>query len=199
MVSKKGFTLQEVLITLFILGVIAAILFPILNKATPDTDKIKLRKAYDIVEKTVNYLINDDTNYPADVISSGIPLGFSYTDTDPNIPANTDKFCYLFTQELNTTGDVSCAVGTGTFRTADGMVWDYTSATNNTTLDNWIFTFYIDVNGDKGPNCRQAGYATCAATYPNPDTYKLEILYNGKVNIDAAGQAILATPTKNIR
>lgn len=204
MMKKKGLTLQEVLITLLILGLIAAILFPILNKSTPDANKVMLKKAYSVIERAVGELINDDINYPSDVTSMvhGVPvqLGFSYTDPGSTIPADTDKFCYLFTQKIKTVGDVQCPDDSdGSFRTSDGVFWDYKSTQGSEILDDWNAVFYVDVNGDKGPNCRGTLYQTCIDNHTASDTYRIEILYNGKVNLDDAGKAILAEPTNNVK
>ena len=114
MVTKKGFTLPEVIITLCILGVLAAILVPAITKASPDGNKVMLKKAYSTVEQTVSELINDDVNYPSTAhfgdSYSSIQKGFAYKETvsNPTIPVGTEKFCYLFTQKLNTIGNVTC-------------------------------------------------------------------------------------------
>lgn len=207
---KKGFTLPEVIVTIFILGVIAAVLVPAATKSRPDENKIMLRKAYSTVEQTVSELINDDINYPATQTTTvgGIPVqrGFNYTDagSNGNIPANTDKFCYLFTQKLNTTEDGTCPITTDStppepFKTSDGVLW-WLKGSFPTNLVNYTITF--DVNGDKGPNC---GFTTdyeamneCnTSDLPLQDQFSVRVRYDGKISIGDYGAEILSDRTNN--
>ena len=59
--SKKAFTLAETLITLTILGVVAAITVPMLiNKQMESANRTKLKKAMAAYEKALNQMIVDN-------------------------------------------------------------------------------------------------------------------------------------------
>ena len=166
-----------------------------------------LKKAYSDVEQAISELINDDVNYPANKVDTAGPVpvqrGFNYKDvgSNGNIPANTEKFCYLFTQKLNTIGTVSCAApdtGLSTFKTSDGLTWWMKGDFNITNPPTPTFAIVVDVNGDKGPNCGFEGADNCATNHPNDvDTFIIAIRYDGQITMDDAGAAILADPTNN--
>lgn len=131
---KKGFTLSEVMIAMTILGVLAAILVPVLTNTAPSTSKVMFKKAYSTIEKAINNMISDETNYPSDVtiipLSDSISRAKGFNNTTAVTNSTYNKFCYLFTDQLNTTtgGTTSCvlatATGTNVFNTADGIVWN---------------------------------------------------------------------------
>jgi prepilin-type N-terminal cleavage/methylation domain-containing protein len=219
--NKKGFTLAEVLITLGILGFIAVMLLPTIQKITPSTEKLLFKRSYTTLAKVVSSLINDDMHYPADETdtyeSSAIEVqeGFHFIDTNGvTVPANTNKFCYLFADSLNTVGTVSCtetvgAEDTGTFKTTDGANWwIYTPATqfrlNNTVYETLIT---MDINGTgKGHDCSFVAFSnpttTACATNVIPDIYQVGVRFDGKLRLhpdDDAAIEILSDPTDNSR
>lgn len=55
---KKAFTLSEALVTLAIIGVLAAILIPVINNARPDKDKIVYKKALYSIQAAVANALN---------------------------------------------------------------------------------------------------------------------------------------------
>lgn len=55
---KKAFTLSEALVTLAIIGVLAAILIPVVNNARPDKDKIVYKKALYSLQTAVSDAMN---------------------------------------------------------------------------------------------------------------------------------------------
>lgn len=137
--SRKGFTLSEVLITLTIVGIGAAILTPVIINITPDANKIAFKKAYSTIEQTVSTLINDEDYYPSCrhillTDTSGnkftVPAGFfipdsatmtQITNSTPNctagdVPPTTDrnKFSYLFGQQIKVSGPVTYTQSTDT-------------------------------------------------------------------------------------
>lgn len=136
---KKAFTLAEVLLAITIIGVLASILIPSLQNATPKSNRIAFKKAYYALSKAVNNMINDEENYPSDMMGTSydnaslkVPRGFNYTTATSN--GSVNKFCYFLTQQLNTAGDVYCppstggssswaAASRGHFTTTDGMYW----------------------------------------------------------------------------
>lgn len=176
---KKGFTLSEVMVTMGILGVLSAILIPVIMHTAPDANKVMFKKSYYTLERTVNLLINDDINYPAEqTVTSGsidYPRGFNYlVETVNNGQA---KFCYLVADTLNTVDAVTCSSRTssglvGSFKTSDGISWSvYVPYSDSATVsapsasqftnavqfpvNSSLFStkIILDVNGDKKPNC----------------------------------------------
>ena len=61
---KIGFTLAEVLITLGIIGIVAAMSIPsLINKVQEITFKSKLKKSYSLLSQTVKLMLADDNAY----------------------------------------------------------------------------------------------------------------------------------------
>lgn len=176
---KKAFTLSEVLVALCLVGVLGAVLIPVIISSKPEASKVMLKKEYGILEKAISKMINDDSIYPADQTTTlgakTVSRGFNYT-TDPTgrVSAGTNKFCYYLAQTLNTLGPANCSGGpsnngvgwgAGHFITTDGADWniyikDSDANPNNqfpvSATDSVAFTtiIYIDVNGlNNNPNC----------------------------------------------
>lgn len=135
--KKSGFTLAEVLVTLMIIGVIAAMTIPSLMQSTAQQEfRAAYKKAVSMINQavTLNYALDgrDATDYS----------GANFID--------------LMTQRLN----VMSMDGTDAMYTADGM-WFSTAgstagtacnANNTATPDAVCSVVKVDVNGQKGPN-----------------------------------------------
>lgn len=141
--KKSGFTLAEVLVTLMIIGVIAAMTIPSLMQSTAQQEyKAAYKKAVSMINQavTLNYALDgrDATDYPQ------------------------SSFFSLLTQRLN----VMSTNGTNyELYTADGM-WFQASGTtyeglqpksdcnanDQATSGNVCSMVTVDVNGAKGPN-----------------------------------------------
>ena len=61
---KKGYTLAEVMITLGIIGIVSALIFPLANKMKPNENKVRYLQTYDAISKIVKDLANDSSSYP---------------------------------------------------------------------------------------------------------------------------------------
>ena len=57
--KKHGFTLAELIITLSIIGIAAALLVPALSNLVPDKNKIEVIKYKALIENTINEMLND--------------------------------------------------------------------------------------------------------------------------------------------
>lgn len=190
----KGYTLAEVLITIAILGVIAAVLIPTITKTTPNAKKVMFKKAYNSLENGVNALINDNILYP----SENGEIGFNYGTDDTGDSGAKNKFCYHLSQKLNISGAEACPdAATSTITkfatTSDGIDWYiYPGATTAATQFPLTGNVYntrivVDVNGNKLPNClsdsncttiKPTGY-TCSCT--EPDTFIMGVRFDGKI------------------
>lgn len=212
---KKGFTLAEVMVTLGILGVLAAILIPAIVKTTPDNNKIMFKKAYYTLEGAINTMINDDAAYPAMTdLTTGLERGFNFTDARLNDTLN--KFCFYLSDELNTVPIATSTpcpgvadTGVSTFTTSDGIIWNVyipaSDADPNAQFPlnppQYAVTVTVDVNGSKTPNCSEDALTnptvSACATGTEPDTFQIGVRYDGKLNIpltDSTATSILADP-----
>ncbi len=64
MIKKHGFTLAETLITLGIIGVVAALTIPMANSLKPDENKVLYLKAFDTLTQTVQGLVSNTQIFP---------------------------------------------------------------------------------------------------------------------------------------
>ena len=100
----KAFTLGEVLVTLLIVGVIAAMLIPTLKNIQPDRQKLMFKKAYTTVERIVTELVNDDYLYSETDDAVGLD---NTNDVEVNGAhySGSTKFCKLFAMKVNVVDD----------------------------------------------------------------------------------------------
>ena len=171
----KAFTLAELLIALAVIGVLAAILMPIVFNIIPDQNALMAKRAYFSTQTVVSELINDDSCYPDQtyVINPriGFEDGYGYVncekwggnaETEQYI--NTEgspvmKFATLFADSLDVKkGTYSADSGNkgATFTTKDGMVYKIFPVKQNSADKIGIS---VDVNGlgtSNKPNCGQS-------------------------------------------
>lgn len=111
---KKSFTLSEALITLAIIGVLAAILIPVADSARPDKDQLAYKKALYSIQGAM-----------ANAMESQVYTLASNTEAywkADEVPE--DGFCTSMADALNTTGSVNCSITSSydnpNFITTDG-------------------------------------------------------------------------------
>lgn len=193
---KKGFTLAEMLMTVSIVAVVAAVTLPVLKNVLPNQEMAMFKKAYYITERSVAEMINDDDLYPEPEAGEKPYLGntarVEYKGEEYGGTGNEkNKFCELFAARLNRASAVDCSVPatgaaglsfkngknpTGTLTTTDGVVWilpisEFSSATA-------IQRIYVDVNGNKKPNCFY-NPSTCK----KPDRFTINLYQDGRVMV----------------
>lgn len=95
---KKAFTLSEALVTLAIIGVLAAILIPVIDNVRPDKDKVTYKKALYSMQSAVSNAM-DSTLYSMAANSSAYWKDENIGDSD---------FCQAVADALNTSGRVDC-------------------------------------------------------------------------------------------
>ncbi|DAA83811.1 MAG TPA: hypothetical protein DCS44_02005 [Cyanobacteria bacterium UBA10660] len=182
---NKAFTLTELLVALGVIGILCAILLPIIFNIMPNKSTIMAKRVYYTVQTVVSDLINDEACYP-DLTSAsdtekrvGFDDGFGYpncsawggtehtetidTEGDPNV-----KFKTLFLDKLGKT-DIDTAQSNTTFATADGVEWAiHTMGYGTKNNKNVLALITVDTNGKSSPNCDQAAVATGASgSYSN--------------------------------
>lgn len=134
--NKKGFTIAEIFIALAIVGVLTVVLFPVIQRSTPDQNRIMFRKTFNALSQAVSNMSFDDINYPESVkgtitdTGQSVPEGFN--NQSGTYTAGT-KFCTLLADQFNTIGTVTCGstvtcnsvatAGWGSFTTSDGVDW----------------------------------------------------------------------------
>jgi len=198
MSSKTAFTLAEVLITLGIIGVVAAMTLPALIQNYQKAQAVsQLKRSYAVVQNAVEFIRGeydgiDMNTMPFVHMVNGHPKYFdmamfadelskhlnylekgyhsAYSDeVKMCLPENTDK-SYKWANASKQTG---WGVVRYWWKLNDGSCIGFNSRGNN---QNWVegndkvVLFYIDINGsDKNPN--QFG----------KDTFVFELLHSGKV------------------
>ncbi len=63
MKNLKGFTLAETMITLVVIGIIVAVIIPVMNNSKPDKNLIKFKKANETLYQTIQTLITSNKYY----------------------------------------------------------------------------------------------------------------------------------------
>ncbi len=147
---KKGFSVGEMLVTLIIVGVVAAMTIPALKTTNTKALKALYKSAYNNVETVINELINDITIYPSGEFIN-------------------NTFCSNFFGKVNTIGTVNCAntftstiPGSPNAVTSNGMRWynmdnDFGTDTCPDSASGECIKISIDIDGaGKGLNSENA-------------------------------------------
>ena len=129
---KKAFTLAEVLITLGIIGVIAALIVPAISNVKPDKNKTAYLQVYDTISSTVNSLAHNSKIYPTcnnpnvednvncsqyPLLNTSRPLDERYNNA---IYQGDRKLCSLMALSLGVAeDDIGCSNTTYAFNAAD--------------------------------------------------------------------------------
>lgn len=173
--NNKGYTLAETLLTILIIGILAAVTLPILQKSMGNKLETMRIKTMYIIEQTVAQMLDDDTMYPQSNMESSIGLANTNAVKINGITyqGNT-KFCELFASRITKAphSAVNCKVNEKTFTSADGVDW-YLPVSNFATKQMIKF----DVNGaDEDPNCTYH-----ETNCPKPDIFEYYISPMGKI------------------
>ena len=209
--KKNGYTLAEVLVTLGVIGLVAAITGPLITKFTPDAEKVAYLKTYDMLSKTINEITRNQTFYPSIFkAENGYFVNFT------NVPlinldqvkingTNIDgynKIAKLFgyytglkkLEEVKNISDTyqSEYNNNPDFITKNGAAILMTTLVDEPSENVMIYQtdVYVDINGiEKGKNCFYDS-TTCV----KPDIFKFVITPAGEVfPADAMGNGYLKT------
>lgn len=177
--TKKGFTLSEIMITVLLMGILAMFLSPVITKLIPNKNKFMFKKAYMVTENAIDELINDDGLYPDNSTDPGF-MNTATTSINGVSYGGVTKFCQAFASKVNLSGTADCSAEYN-FTTNDGIVWSLPKAAFDTTGAQIIS---VDVSGgtqntsSSNPNC---AYDISICT--NPDIFHLNVYNDGKINI----------------
>ena len=201
--KKQGFTLAEVLITLGIVGLAAALLTPVIGNAIPDKNKTQILKIYGSIANATEGMLSNKALYYGDQAKydatkgkavadcSGFacqqqPLQEPYNKSDYT---GTKKYGMLLADSLGGTkvkssGTEESAVTN--FETKGGVVWQVE------TSEQGYSKILVDLNGEKGKNC-----VYDKSSCPKPDQFRFYVHKNGATYPgDALMVAYLSNPLK---
>ena len=162
----KGFTLAEVLITLVIIGVIAAMTIPTLMNNTNKQEYVsRLIKTYSTLNQGLNAIWNNNDTAPGDYTMFHT---VNYLDEFEKVGSiqkkcNTIQACIgvsIATRYKTLKNSVFASLTDGkTVITSDGQLISYVIVTSSAAVylsaenqEKTIGRFFVDVNGAKGPN-----------------------------------------------
>lgn len=173
--KRRGISLAEMLLALAIVGILAAILMPVLKSSQPDRLETLHKKANYIVEHVVADIAFDEDLYPETTTQTGLGSIGTVTVNGVNY-AGEKKFCELFASRVNKApGSVTnCSAGKKTFTSIEGIDWYLPVSTFDGSRPYEEIKF--DVNGSQSPNC-QYNETSC----PKPDTFVYYLKPNGKL------------------
>ena len=144
---KQAMSLGEVLITLAIVGIVAAITTPVLITVIPDKSDTLIKRGTYTIEHTVSDIVNNETYYPVKKVVTKEGTGDDETQIVSKVYGlrNTDKitengveysgdtkFCMLFASkfQLYPNTSVTCTTTAAdkdedgyTFKSSDGIEW----------------------------------------------------------------------------
>ena len=114
-IKRKAFTLSELLIALGVIGVLTAIVMPIVFSLAPDQNVLMAKRAFYTTETIISNLMNDNFCYPKKNSRVGLDDGYGYvrckkwggeenTASQSNEDAPT-KLVKLFAEQLDVKGD----------------------------------------------------------------------------------------------
>lgn len=201
LISKisPAFTLAEVLITIAVIGIVAALTIPAIINNTQDKElKSSLKKNYAVLSQATMQLAQDNGGTIKNIVAASWGDGFAYKISQyvkynlisaPTFIANGIQplgNCWANTNTVKRLDGTQGAYGTdfyvdngnsGCFITNDGAYWASYRYQADCTFESIDCTVvYIDVNGPKGPN--QQGR----------DIYAFHIKENGAVKPWAVGE-----------
>jgi prepilin-type N-terminal cleavage/methylation domain-containing protein len=151
--SSFAFTLAEVLITLAIIGVVAALTVPAIVKNYQDVQyKVAYKKAYSDAARVWNLMAANSeietrkTQYIGGMATNDFPNFKSYFNVTKEC-SSTDKTCFTNTDNAEVFSEYNNKPSGATFIDSQGRSWGFVE-------DNYFEAAYIlvDTNGNKKPN-----------------------------------------------
>lgn len=211
--KKRGFTITELLITLAIIGIAAALAGPAVVNLMPDKNKAMFMKNYKELSTLTQKMLDDPELYyktyeiqeeNEDTDGDGKDdkfagrkypncTGLECTGEALRAPYSSinfttqDKFASLFSDLLGAEEIISINTTDGNFKTPDGTLW----LTENYGDGDVCYNVYITVNSNPDKDC-----AFNPGTCKNPNKFTLTMDAYGNITAhDALSKAYLLDPT----
>ena len=206
--KKKAYTLAEALIAMGIVGLIAALMVPMVSKFKPDINKVVYLKNYDAINSALDYVTGSSSIYtvykdnesrPAykNVVYKNYPLynTVAITKDGVSFSGGAEKFCQVLALSLgvdpvpSSCNKANINGNQASFTTSSGV--DYIVSTTlsapSGAQGSYKTEILIDVNGlSEGKN------QTCDANPKDPDRFKFVVYSGGQLYpADTKGQAYL--------
>ena len=173
--NKKGFTLAEVLITLGIIGVVSAMVTPMLGSITPNKEKMQVIKAYKTLNDITQEFLHDPSLFfdPEEGLAEmQKPINPKY-NTDNTYSGNL-KMCRLLAEYMNPVSKNFQPSGSvkAQWITPDFISWKCAFGNSGGYP---IAVVTIDLIEDGGKDCPYSSSCT------KPDQFKFKIGKFGKI------------------
>lgn len=196
--KENGFTLTEVLVTMGIIGIVAAMTFPAVTRIMPDKDKGMVLKAF----KTINEVNNDILTNPSLYMYESSPAGCSshilrctarpvdgkHNSSDFD---GDSKYPYLFAESLTLSDNIVSTASNYTFTTIDGIQWNI-HLVDNTDINKAYYSIVINTRNPMRQNCTYN-----STSCQNPRQFAFRVNMRGIVSADDSDyltQAYLRNP-----
>lgn len=184
--NKNAYTLSEVLISLGIIAILAAILIPGLARLVPDSSKVKILNLDAQISNAVANLLNQDTLYNCDPDKDLEGLACDGKVDGGTSESGDKKFENLMAEEL---GLVAFSNADFNWKSSNGSLWQFAKVGNGNDA---YYIITIDLNGSKSPN------EVFSATQEKPDQFKFKVgNYGEVVPNDALTEAYLRNSLKS--
>lgn len=188
--KRRGFTLTEVLVTIGILGIVTAVMAPVISNLIPDKNKAQVLKLSKVITDINTDLLNNPSIYYSDNTTC---TALDCTQQPYIAPYNTDanykgatKYPFLLASKLHIVDTPTTSSGTTKFTTVDGVDWEITA------YGGTGYSVMLDMNRTDAPNCFYL-----KDSCEKPDRYYFAVDVNGAVSgRDQLTQAYLVNPTK---
>lgn len=201
--KRYAFTLSELLIALGVIGVLTAVLMPIIFSLAPNQNVLMAKRAFYTTETVISDMLNDPNCYPRINDRVGFDDGLGYAKCDKyggkdnpsklSVDNAKEKFVTLFADKLNLKGDITSEGDKYTFKTKDGMEWTLSNLNFKPAQADSYGIITVDVNpSSKSPNCGDGATTGKCEKSTNYDKFSMRILAKGKIQLLDCW-AILAT------
>lgn len=204
--KKLAFTLAEVLITLAIIGIVAALTIPtVVRNYQKQQTVTRLKKTYSALANTTNLAIADngpiegwklpESNKPDSVNFANTYL-VPYLKVAKNCENKTDAECEFKYSYLDKSISTSMGSGYARFYLNDGTLLAVTLGPN--TGGNLLYAMvYIDINGPKAPNTNSKDMFYYMYCINQTDCKGKFIPYNGPCVKQSSGNGCAAIIMKD--
>ena len=181
--NKRGFTLSELIIAMGIIGVVAAVTAPSIQKIFPDKDKGIVLKNFGIIKKINQDIFNNPSLYWQDTTCSqkilqcvNRPLD-KETNTihDSANYEGVNKYPYLVADSLTLVDSISHSGNTYSFTTSDGVIWTIDANINPSASSGLIPPEYYIITIDPGTSNRDnCTYHKTQCKNPRKYSFKID-------------------------